>query len=128
MLSGTQPIVSLALAEAGLDIMLSADMTQLRAKSMQMTQAFIELIEARCDGHGLELASPREAQARGSQVSFHHEHGFEIVRALHSRGVTGDYREPGQHALRLRARLSALHGRLGRHGDPARHHGERTVA
>ena len=95
MLSGTQPVLSLALAELGIDIMLKADMQQLRAKSMRMTQLFIELVESRCAGHDLRLASPRDAEERGSQVSFHHEHGFQIIRALNSGGVTGDYREPG---------------------------------
>jgi len=95
MLSGTQPIVSLSLAEIGIDIMLRADMQAIREKSMRMTGLFIELLEHRCSGHGIRLESPRDASKRGSQVSFYHPEGYPIVRALHARGVVCDYRSPG---------------------------------
>ena len=94
-LCGTQPIVSLALAEAGLDLMREAGMARVREKSILLTQAFIDLVEARCAGSGLALASPRDASRRGSQASFRHDNGYAIVRALIARGVIGDYREPG---------------------------------
>jgi kynureninase len=62
---------------------------------MMLGQLFIELVESRCAGHGLELASPREAAARGSQVSFARaEGGYAIVQALIARGVIGDFRAP----------------------------------
>ncbi len=95
MLSGTQPTVSLALVEIGIDIMLRADMQAIRDKSMRMTDAFIELVEHRCGDHGVALASPCEAERRGSQVSICHEEGYPIVRAMHDRGVICDYRAPG---------------------------------
>jgi kynureninase len=95
MLSGTQPIVSLSLAEIGIDITLRADLRIIREKAIRMTSLFIELVEARCAGHDIRLASPRDASVRGSQVSFHHPNGYPIVRALHDRGVICDYRSPG---------------------------------
>jgi len=95
MLSGTQPIVSLSLAEIGIDIMLRADMQEIRRKSMRMTDLFIDLVEQRCGVHGIKLASPREASSRGSQVSFSHPEAYPLVRALHDRGVICDYRSPG---------------------------------
>ena len=95
LLSGTQPVLSLAVAEAGIDIMCRADMRAVRQKSMHMTDLLIELVENRCAGFGLELASPRDAASRGSQVSFHHESGLPVMQALISRGVIGDYRAPG---------------------------------
>ncbi len=95
LLSGTQPVLSLAVAEAGIDIMCRADMRAVRQKSMHMTDLLIELVENRCVGFGLELASPRDAASRGSQVSFHHESGLPVMQALISRGVIGDYRAPG---------------------------------
>ncbi len=52
LLSGTQPIVSLALAEIGIDIILRAGMQAIRRKSMRMTDLFIELVEQRCLGTG----------------------------------------------------------------------------
>ncbi len=95
MLSGTQPTVSLSLAEIGIDITLRADMNAIREKSMRMTSLFIDLVEQRCGGHDISLVSPRDPERRGSQISFDHEGGYPIVRAMHDRGVICDYREPG---------------------------------
>ncbi len=93
-LVGTQPIVSMALVEAGLAIFLAADMAAIRAKSMALTELFIRLIEGHCSGHGFRLDSPRKPQDRGSQVAFGHDHGFPIMRALIAAGVVGDFRAP----------------------------------
>ena len=93
-LIGTQQILSMALAEVGLDIHLSADMDAIRAKSIALTDLFIRLVEQRCAGHGFTLASPRAAEARGSQVSFAHADGYPIMRALIAAGVIGDFRAP----------------------------------
>ncbi|MGL3819665.1 kynureninase [Sphingopyxis sp. R3-92] len=93
-LIGTQPILSMALVEIGLDIHLSADMAAIRAKSMALTDLFIRRVEQRCAGHGFTLASPRDAAARGSQVSFAHADGYPIMRALIAAGVIGDFRAP----------------------------------
>jgi kynureninase len=93
-LCGTQPIVSLALVECGLDVFDLADMGAIRAKSLALTDLFIALVEERCAGHGLGLVTPRDHARRGSQVSFTHPHGFGVMAALIERGVIGDYREP----------------------------------
>ena len=93
-LIGTQPILSMALVETGIDVHLAADMAAIRAKSMALTDLFIRLVEERCAGHGFTLASPREAAARGSQVSFAHAEGYPIMRALIAAGVIGDFRAP----------------------------------
>ena len=75
--------------------MLEAGMANVRGKSIDLTEAFIALIAQECSGLGLALASPRDPLERGSQVSLRHAHGYAIVQALISRGVIGDYREPG---------------------------------
>lgn len=93
-LCGTQPIVSLALVECGLEIFEATDMAAIRAKSLRLTDLFIELVERRCAGHPLGLVTPREHARRGSQVSFTHPHGYAVMAALIARGVIGDYREP----------------------------------
>jgi kynureninase len=93
-LCGTQPIVSLALVECGLEIFERAGMDAIRAKSLALTDLFIALMEERCAGHRLELATPREHARRGSQVSVAHPHGYAVMQALIARGVIGDYREP----------------------------------
>src|SRR5471030_2437755 len=93
-LCGTQPIVSLAMVECGLDVFAQTTMAAIRAKSLALTDLFIELVEARCGSHPLGLVTPREHARRGSQVSFTHPHGYAVMAALIARGVIGDYREP----------------------------------
>jgi kynureninase len=93
-LCGTQPIVSLAMVESGLEVFEQTDMAAVRAKSLALTDLFIELVERRCGSHPLGLVTPRQHARRGSHVSFTHPHGYAVMQALIARGVVGDYREP----------------------------------
>jgi len=93
-LCGTQPVVSLALVECGLAVFEQTDMAAIREKSLELTDLFIALVEARCARHPLKLVTPRDHARRGSQVSFTHPHGYAVMAALIERGVIGDYREP----------------------------------
>ena len=104
-LCGTQPVVSLALLECGLDTLHAAQalggMAAVRAKSLALSDLFITLVEQRCAGLGLSLVTPRDHARRGSQVSLTHQaglaapggsSGYAIVQALIARGVIGDFR------------------------------------
>jgi kynureninase len=91
---GTQPILSLRALKGALDIWADVDMHVLRAKSIALTDLFIELVEARCEGLGLTLGTPRDGARRGSQVSFAHEGAYAVMQALIERGVIGDFRAP----------------------------------
>jgi kynureninase len=93
-LVGTPSILALAALEEGVDLLLRADLAQLRAKSQALTEAFIARVEARCAGMGLSLMAPRDPARRGSQVSFAHEQGYAVMQALIARGVVGDFRAP----------------------------------
>jgi len=93
-LCGTQPVVSLALVECGLEVFEETSMAAIREKSLALTDLFIELVESTCSGHPLGLVTPREHARRGSQASFTHPHGYAVMQALIARGVIGDYREP----------------------------------
>ena len=42
----------------------------------------------------MKLASPRDAERRGSQVSFHCADGYAVMQALIAEGVIGDFRAP----------------------------------
>lgn len=93
-LCGTQPIISLALVECGLDVFGQTSMQAIRAKSLALTDLFIALVETRCASHPLGLVTPRAHAQRGSHVSFTHPHGYAVMQALIARGIIGDYREP----------------------------------
>ena len=94
MLSGTQPILSMAALECGIDIMLRAGMHQVRAKSMALGQLFQDLMEHYCSGFGFALATPADPAQRGSQIAYRHSHGYAIMQALIAAGVIGDFRAP----------------------------------
>lgn len=96
--SGTQPVISLAALECGVDSVLAAEaqggVAALRAKSLALTDLFIALVEQRCAPHGLRLLTPRAHEHRGSQVSWAapRQDGYAVMQALIARGVVGDFR------------------------------------
>jgi kynureninase len=67
---------------------------KVREKSKKMGDLFIALVEQKCAEYGFGIASPRNADARGSQVSLIHPEGYAIMQALIERGVIGDFRAP----------------------------------
>lgn len=98
---GTQPIVSLSALDCALDVFTAADqlggMAALRAKSLALTDLFIDAVEALCPG-AFTLVTPREHARRGSQVcltptdALPAGSAYAIVQALIARGVIGDFR------------------------------------
>lgn len=94
-LSGTPPVVSLALVESGVDLLLDAGMEALRAKSLQQTEYLIGLWEELLQPLGYTLNSPRDGARRGSHVSLGHAEGLRIDLALiHDYNVLPDFRTP----------------------------------
>ncbi len=86
-------IIALAALDGALDVFDHVSMAQLRAKSLAMTDLFIELVEQRLPGE-FEVVTPREHARRASQVALAHVEGYGIVQALLERGVIGDFRAP----------------------------------
>jgi len=82
----------MAALEAALDVWDEVDMHNIRARSIELSERFIKGVEAACPD--LTLASPRDPQARGSQVSFHFENGYAAMQALIADNVIGDFRAP----------------------------------
>ncbi|MEC8110728.1 MAG: kynureninase [Pseudomonadota bacterium] len=94
-LCGTPPVISMVALEAALELWDKVDLRDVHAKSQALTDFFIELVEARCAGHGLTLVSPRDAARRSAQVSLSHPTaGYAIISALIADGVIGDFRAP----------------------------------
>ncbi len=89
---GTPPILQLAALEAALDVWNDVDLNDLRAASQALMDQYIAGVEAACPD--LILATPREHDARGSQVSFRHSQAYAIMQAMIARGVVGDFRAP----------------------------------
>ncbi|WP_271950231.1 kynureninase [Ruegeria faecimaris] len=89
---GTPPIIQMTALTAAMDIWDMANIMDVRAKSIELTELFISGVEATCPD--LKLASPRDPAQRGSQVSFRFADGYAAMQALIARGVIGDFRAP----------------------------------
>lgn len=89
---GTPPVLQLAALDAALDIWAGVDLHALRAAAQSLMDQYIAGVEAACPD--LILATPRDHDARGSQVSFRHPQAYAIMQAMIARGVVGDFRAP----------------------------------
>jgi kynureninase len=94
MLVGTPSVIATSALECGVDTLLGADMAQVRAKSLELTDLFIALVEQECGECGFEFASPRDKNKRGSQLSVRHPDAYAVMQSLIERGVIGDFRKP----------------------------------
>jgi kynureninase len=86
-------VIALAALDGALDAFDGVTMAEIRAKSLALTDLFIELVEARLPGQ-FEVVTPREHARRGSQVALRHPESYGIIQALIERDVVGDFRAP----------------------------------
>ncbi|MEP7453820.1 kynureninase [Phyllobacterium sp. SB3] len=93
-LCGTPQVLGMVALDEALSLWDNVDMEALRTKSIALCDYFIEGIDAFAAEYGLTLVTPREADMRGSQVSYSCENGYAIMQALIARGVIGDFRAP----------------------------------
>ncbi len=91
--SGTPPILGLTAVAAALEVFDAVSPDELRAVSLSLTDLFITLLDQRL-GDVVDVVTPREHAARGSQVSLRHPQAYGLVQALIARGVIGDFRDP----------------------------------
>ena len=91
--SGTPPVLALSALEAALAAFEGVSLADLRARSLELTDAFIEGIDQRFAGV-FEIVTPRDHDRRGSQVSLRHPSAYGVVQALIAHQVIGDFRTP----------------------------------
>lgn len=94
-LVGTQSVLALKGIQAALDVFDELDMITIRRKSQALCDTLIQLVEQHPDCQDLDMVSPRDADQRGSQVSFDFVGGYPVIQAMIDKGVIGDFREPG---------------------------------
>ena len=88
---GTPPVLGLAAVDEGVALLGEAGMDALRRKSLAQT----DLLLALADDAGLEVATPRPHERRGSHVAIRHPEAWRLCRALvEELGVIPDFREP----------------------------------
>ncbi|RJY10351.1 kynureninase [Aurantiacibacter aquimixticola] len=92
LLCGTAPILSMSAMEEGVDLMAAIGIAPLVEKSRSLS----EFTRAAMERHvpELECVSPENPARRGSQLSWRHEHAYELCQALIARKITGDFRAP----------------------------------
>ena len=115
LLCGTPPVLAMAALEEGVELVAEIGVDRLWAKSKALSGFFLECLEAH--GVDLELVSPTDPEARGSQLSFRHQHAYAISQALIARGVIGDFRDPDV----LRLGFAPAYLRFEDMADAARH-------
>lgn len=91
---GTPPILSLIGLIEGLASLDGVDLDTVRRKSVKLTESMMDLVDARLARYGFGLATPRDPECRGGQVSLVHPDAYAICQALIARGVIGDFRTP----------------------------------
>ncbi|AEN10941.1 MULTISPECIES: kynureninase [unclassified Streptomyces] len=91
---GTPDILSMLALEASLDVWDGVTMEAVRAKSLALTDFFLECVEAYVPEGRVTSVTPAAHAERGSQVSLRCEGAAEVMGALIARGVVGDLRRP----------------------------------
>jgi len=92
LLCGTPPILGLAALEVGVDLIADIGVVELYQKSQRLSEFFRQCLREK--GVELDLVSPDDPAARGSQLSFRHPDAYAVCQALIARGVIGDFRDP----------------------------------
>jgi kynureninase len=103
-LSGTPPIVGMLAMQDTLALIEDAGIDAIRAKSVALTDFAVRAADVLLAPLGVEIASPRDAAARGGHVTLSHPAMRAVTARLWRDDVIPDYRDPGG----LRIGLSPL--------------------
>ena len=93
-LVGTPAVIANAAMAAAADVWAEVDPAALHARHRSLTDTLIALIEERCAGLGVELASPRAHDARGGHVALRFAGAAPLAQALVDAGVVVSARKP----------------------------------
>lgn len=94
---GTPDILSMLALESALDVWDGVSVEAVRAKSLALTDFFLECVAAYAPEGRVASVTPVSHAERGSQVSLRCENAdatAEVMRVLIERGVVGDLRRP----------------------------------
>lgn len=91
---GTPEILSMLALDAALDVWDGVLIEDVRAKSLALTDFFLECVDAYVPSGRLEPVTPASHAERGSQVSLRCTGAGEVMRRLIEQDVIGDFRRP----------------------------------
>ena len=93
-LTGTPPILSLAVMDSALDVFADITVTDINRKAHALAELFLDLVTNNEDLQCLTLESKVDPALRGAQLAFSHPDAYCICRALNKAGVVVDFRNP----------------------------------
>lgn len=91
---GTPDILSMLALEAALEVWEDVSIDAVRAKSLALTDFFLECVAAYVTGGRVESITPSAHAERGSQVALRCPDAGDVMKRLIERGVVGDFRHP----------------------------------
>lgn len=93
-LTGTANVLSMKSLEAALHVFSEVSIGHLRAKSVALTSLFVDLFDQHLAAKGFTLASPRDAESRGSHVALGFQGGKALVDSMAANAIIADFRPP----------------------------------
>ncbi|MFC9843928.1 kynureninase [Streptomyces sp. NPDC060223] len=91
---GTPDILSMLALEAALEVWEGLSIEAVRAKSLALTDFFLECVAAYVTEGRVEPLTPSAHAERGSQVALRCADAGQVMKGLIERGVVGDFRHP----------------------------------
>ncbi|MGW7297324.1 kynureninase [Streptomyces sp. NPDC054829] len=91
---GTPDILSMLALEAALEVWDGVTIESVRAKSLALTDFFLECVGAYVPEGAVESLTPVAHEERGSQAALRCQGADAVMKRLVERGVVGDYRAP----------------------------------
>lgn len=91
---GTPDILSMLALEAALDVWADVSIESVRAKSLALTDFFLECVREYVPEGAVESLTPVAHGERGSQVALRCEDAGTVMKRLIERSVVGDFRAP----------------------------------
>jgi kynureninase len=91
---GTPDILSLLALEAALEVWDGVSIEAVRAKSLALTDFFLECVAEYVPAGRVESLTPAPHEERGSQVALRCPDAGDVMKRLIERGVVGDFRHP----------------------------------
>ncbi|MFR0358491.1 kynureninase [Streptomyces sediminimaris] len=91
---GTPDILSMLALEAALEVWDGVPVEAVRAKSLALTDFFLECVREYVPAGRVESLTPAAHAERGSQVALRCGDAGDVMKRLIERGVVGDFRHP----------------------------------
>ncbi|MEV7065303.1 kynureninase [Streptomyces collinus] len=91
---GTPDILSMLALEAALEVWDGVTVEAVRAKSLALTDFFLECVAAYVPEGRVECVTPVAHGERGSQIALRCDDAGDVMKRLIERGVVGDFRAP----------------------------------